>query len=150
MALEYEDLARHFGRIWPVHVEGFSELLIRLRRHFGGDLDRMLVLAVIGTRTLPQRRIDGVSYDEFLAMRRNEVMPDPINIQSIADCSGIPRETVRRKIHDLIEAGWIVKHKNGYLIASNQAATDLAPMTEATLRYLVNIGNACIDVTTSK
>lgn len=149
MKLEYEHLIRHFGRIWPVHVEGFSELLIALRRHFGGDLDRMLVLAVIGSRTLPRRRVAGLSYDDFMAMRRNEATSDPINIQSIADCSGIPRETVRRKIRDLEAAGWILKHKSGYLVASAEAARDLAPMTELTLRYLVDIGSACLEATTA-
>ncbi|MBK1716271.1 hypothetical protein [Thiocystis violacea] len=109
MTFEYEDLARHFGRLWPVHVEAFSALLIVLRRQFGGDLDRMLVLAIIGSRTLPPRHIDGLSYDEFMVLARNEQAPDPdpINLQSIADCSGIPRETVRRKVRDLEAAGWL-------------------------------------------
>lgn len=149
MTFEHEDLARHFGRIWPVHVEEFSALLIALRRHFGGDLDRMLVLAIIGSRTLPRRRINGLSYDEFTVLARNEHAPDPINLQSIADCSGIPRETVRRKVRDLEGAGWIVKRENGYLLASAEAARDLAPMTEATMRYLVTIGKACIEAATS-
>lgn len=150
MTFEYEDLVRHFGRIWPVHVEEFSALLIALRRQFGGDLDRMLVLAIIGSRTLPRRRIDGLSYDELMVLARNEHAPDPdpINLQSIADCSGIPRETVRRKVRDLEAAGWIFKRENGYLLASTQAARDLAPMTEVTMRYLVAIGKACIEATT--
>ncbi|KAA6184488.1 hypothetical protein F2Q65_12305 [Thiohalocapsa marina] len=148
MTFDYEDLARHFGHIWPVHVEEFTALLIALRRQFGGDLDRMLVLAIIGSRTLSRRRIDGLSYDDFTVLRRNEHAPDPINLQSIADCSGIPRETVRRKIRDLEAAGWIVKRENGYLLASAAAASDLAPMTEATMRYLVMIANACIEATT--
>ncbi|WP_296701149.1 hypothetical protein [Thiocapsa sp. UBA6158] len=52
MAFDYEDLTRHFGRIWPIHTAEFCDLLVILRRTFGGDLDSMLVLAVIGTRTL--------------------------------------------------------------------------------------------------
>ena len=152
MTFDHEDLARHFGRIWPVHVEAFSALLIALRRQFGGDLDRMLVLAIIGSRTLPHRHIDGLSYDALMVLARNERAPDPdpINLQSIADCSGIPRETVRRKVRDLEAAGWIVKRENGYLLASTQAARDLAPMTEATMRYLVAIGKACIEATAKR
>jgi biotin operon repressor len=150
MTFDDDDLNRHFGRIWPVHVQEFSALLITLRRHFGGDLDRMLVLAIIGSRTLPSRRIDGLSYEEFVALRRNEEAPAPINLQSIADCSGIPRETVRRKIRDLEALGWIVRRENGYLIASAAAAKDLAPLTEATMKYLVSIGNACIEATTGR
>jgi hypothetical protein len=37
-------------------VDGFTELLITLRGQFRGDLDMMLVLAIIGSRTLPSRR----------------------------------------------------------------------------------------------
>jgi hypothetical protein len=68
MTFDENDLARHFGRIWPVHVQAFSALLIALRRQFGGDWDRMLVMAIIGSRTLPQRRIEGLSYNAFMAL----------------------------------------------------------------------------------
>ena len=46
MRFGYEELERDFGRIWPAHVEHFTELLIVLRRHFDGDLD--LDMAVDG------------------------------------------------------------------------------------------------------
>jgi hypothetical protein len=137
-----DELARNFGRIWPVHVEHFTQLLITLRREFGGDLDRMLVLAVIGLRTLPPRRVDGLSYSEFQAGRTLE-QASPINIQSIADTTGIPRETARRKVRQLEADGWIEEIDGGYLAVSARAREDLAPATEATFRYLVAIGSAC-------
>ena len=138
------DSARiHFGLIWPVHNDAFSELLVALRRHFGGDLDRMLVMAIIGSRHLARGGIHGMSYDQFTAKGKAEHNPAPINVQSIADYSGIPRETVRRKVRDLERLGWIERGKKGYLIASNQAVKDLAPATEATLRYLVTVVGAC-------
>lgn len=145
MPLCEDQLQRHFSRIWPIHVEGFSALLITLRQHFGGDLDCMLVLAVIGTRTLPHRRLGDGSYEDFnKGTRLHE--PDPINIQSIAACTGIPRETVRRKIQWLEAQGWLERNGNGWLFATGKAARDLAPMTEATIRYLTCIGSACIDI----
>lgn len=143
MGFGYEELARNFGRIWPVHVEQFTQLLITLRHEFGGDLDRMLVLAVIGLRTLPPRRIDGLSYTEFQAGRTLE-QPSPINIQSIAESSGIPRETARRKVRQLEADGWIKQIDGGYLVVSARAREDLTPATEATFRYLVAIGSACV------
>ena len=143
MPSDQDTLRRHFGRIWPVHNAAFCELLVVLRRQFGGDLDRMLVLAIIGSRTLARGRIDGMSYDRFLSLERPEDDPAPINLQSIADYSGIPRETVRRKLRDLERLGWIVRSDKGYLIASTQAAQDLAPATEAALRYLATVVAAC-------
>jgi hypothetical protein len=145
MTFDEQTLTAHFGRIWPVHNDAFCELLVRLRRQFGGDLDRMLVLAIIGSRTLARGRIDGMSYDDFMALDRPDDEPAPINLQSIADYSGIPRETVRRKLRDLEELGWIIRRNNGFLIASSKATQELAPATEATLRYLETVVGACTD-----
>jgi biotin operon repressor len=145
MAFDHDDLTRHFGDIWPVHNAQFCDLLITLRRQFGGDLDRMLVLAVIGSRNLAWGRIAGLSYGQFKALEWQKLQAAPINLQSIADYSGIPRETVRRKVQELQRAGWVLKRDDGYLIATTQAAADLAPATEATMKYLVAIGAACTE-----
>lgn len=145
MQFDYQVLTREFGNIWPVHVEGFTQLLIALRHHFGGDLDRMLVLGIIGTRTLPPRRVRNRSYAEFMADGAADPHANPINVQSISDYSGIPRETVRRKVMELEKLGLISKGESGYLVVTKQAAGDLAPVTEATFKYLVAIGAACTE-----
>lgn len=143
MSFDQESLNTYFGRIWPVHNDAFAELLVALRRHFGGDLDRMLVLAIIGARTLAWGRIEGMSYERFRSLNRPFSEPAPINLQSVADYSGIPRETVRRKVHDLERLGWVIRRDKGYLIASTKAARDLAPATEATMRYLLTVVTTC-------
>ena len=51
------DIENDFGRIWPAHVENFTWLLIQCRRHFDGDLDRLLVLSVIGDRTMAAKNV---------------------------------------------------------------------------------------------
>jgi hypothetical protein len=145
MNLDHDTLSARFGRIWPVHNDAFCELLVALRRHFGGDLDRMLVLAIIGSRTLARGHIDGLSYDQFMTGDRADDECAPINLQSIADYSGIPRETVRRKLRDLERLGWISRRDKGYLVVTSQAAEDLAPATEATMLYLLTIVAACND-----
>ncbi|MCG6940709.1 MAG: hypothetical protein LJE69_05605 [Thiohalocapsa sp.] len=142
MDLDQDTLEACFGQIWPVHNNAFCDLLVTLRRHFDGDLDRMLVLAVIGSRTLARGRIEGLGYDRFKAFERPGE-PAPINVQSIADYSGIPRETVRRKVNELTRLGWIIRRDKGYLVASAKAAADLAPATEATMHYLLTVVTAC-------
>ncbi|MBK1706454.1 helix-turn-helix domain-containing protein [Halochromatium glycolicum] len=87
----------------------------------------MLVLGIIGSRTLARGRIDGMTYNDFMSLARPNDEPAPINLQSIADYSGIPRETVRRKIRDLEQSGWIIRRDNSFLIASSKCARDLAP-----------------------
>lgn len=142
MNLDRDVLRSCFGNIWPVHNDAFCDLLVTLRRHFDGDLDRMLVLAIIGARTLSRGSIEGLCYDRFMALERFGE-PAPINVQSIADYSGIPRETVRRKVNDLERSGWVVRGDKGHLSASNKAAEDLAPATEAAIRYLHTVVSAC-------
>jgi hypothetical protein len=144
MQLDRETLERHFGDLWPVHNHGFTSLLIECRKHFGGDLNAMLVLAVMGDRTLPSERVRGLSYDDFRSGRRTEVQKKLINVQSIADSTGIPRETVRRKVAWLIERGWVEKDGAGSLLVTAQAAVDLAPATRATFEYLLEVGNGLL------
>ncbi|THF63196.1 hypothetical protein E6C76_17710 [Pseudothauera nasutitermitis] len=45
----------------------------------------------------------------------------PCNAYSIAAATGLPRETVRRKIARLIELGWINRRHNGHLYVSSEA-----------------------------
>jgi hypothetical protein len=129
--------------MWPVHDDAFGELMVALRQHFGGDLDRVLVLAIIGSRHLSRRGIADMSYSHFMSGDQSEPTPAPINTQSIADYSGIPRETVRRKVRDLEALGWIRRTEQGHLFATKQAAQDLASATEATLHYLASVVAAC-------
>lgn len=45
----------------------------------------------------------------------------PCNAYSIAAATGLPRETVRRKIARLVELGWISRRHNGHLYVSSLA-----------------------------
>lgn len=45
----------------------------------------------------------------------------PCNAYSIAAATGLPRETVRRKIGRLVELGWLNKRHNGHLYVSSSA-----------------------------
>ncbi len=55
----------------------------------------------------------------------------PCNAYSIAAATGLPRETVRRKIVRLVELGWIERRDNGHLF-----------VTEAALTYFGNVLNS--------
>lgn len=45
----------------------------------------------------------------------------PCNAYSIAAATGLPRETVRRKIVRLVDMGWIVRNDNGHLYITETA-----------------------------
>jgi hypothetical protein len=124
-----------FGDLWPLHNIWFGAVLTECRRYFEGDLDQALIVAVIGTRTLFPARLEGISYDDFLRGLRNDAPMLPINVQSVAESTGIPRESVRRKVAHLIDRGWIEKQDDGYLFITERAITELSPITQITLAY---------------
>jgi hypothetical protein len=134
-----EDIHKRFGRIWPAHTANLTQFLIDCRKAAGGDLDLFLVLAVIGDRTFAEGKADpGIDYATF---QRETMLAEPvdINISSIADYSGIPRETVRRKVNDLLARGWVERKGSGFIVATSKAKTDLEPLTEASIRYLARM-----------
>ena len=85
-------------------VEFFVDHLSDLSRTFKGDLQQMVVLAIIGQVLM--RGMD----DAARTGRDPADLPlERISISAsrIADVTGIPRETVRRKLAALEERGWI-------------------------------------------
>jgi len=143
MPTENDWLKAGFAEIWPVHMEGFVRLMLILRRTFGGDLDQMLILAVIGERKLARRASPAEPSYEHLGYSR---MRDPssvaVNAHSVAEYTGIPRETVRRKVAALIERGWVERSENGDLRTTMRVAEDLQHGTEATLDYCRDLAEA--------
>jgi hypothetical protein len=133
-------ISNHFGEIWPAHVAMFSRYLIECRKYFRGDLDLLLLLAVIGDRTLVAGKIDpSITYPDLLAGNHLKFQPEPINYHSIAEFTGIPRESVRRKIQHLIDIGWVERTKEGSLLATKKSKRELEPLTRATFEYLARM-----------
>jgi len=139
-------IQRRFGQVWPVHVEGFTRLLILLRRQFDGDLDMMLIMAIIGEATLPKNVVpEDFSYGALQQGKGQMVSKQDINTQSIAAYSGIPRENVRRKLERLADKGWITRNDKGGWTVTRKGSQQLQPATEATLDYLAAIGDVIGD-----
>ena len=147
MPFSSDKITSHFGHIFPTHVDALCELLIVLRQQFFGDLDLMLILAIIGSRALPARQTSNMTYAEFISDNTKDRADQPINIQSIAECSGIARETVRRKVHKLEDLGFIARDPSGMLTVTDKAINQLAPATEASLQYLITLGSSSLAVT---
>jgi hypothetical protein len=134
---EKQFIQRNFNTIWPVHLAAFTRLLTQLRARFDGDLDLVLVLAVIGGRIRSDHWSSAlVSARELTTNKDHEDRQYPINIQSVAEYSGIPRETVRRKVAVLQRKGWVTRDAKGRLSASGKAAEDLEAETQNSIAYL--------------
>jgi hypothetical protein len=143
MAADNDWLKEGFAGIWPVHTEAFVRLMLVLRRDFGGDLDQMLILAVIGERALARRACPSEpSFEDLGRTAIRDMASVGINTHSLADYTGIPRETVRRKVAALVARGWVQRDASGDLRPTERAAADLAESTDATLDYLRSVAAA--------
>jgi hypothetical protein len=132
-----EQIEDAFGLVWPIHLSGFTDLLVALRAEFDGDLDLMLVLAVIADRTRPGGWTpELLSYRQLTRGKGDQHHQLPINLQSVAEFSGIPRETVRRKIGILERKGWVERHPDGTLGIGRGAASDLEAASSHSINYL--------------
>jgi hypothetical protein len=136
----------NLARIWPVHLAGFTRLLGALRRAVGGDLDLVLILAVIADRTPREAWSQRLSPSGRLTRGNPErVWQEPINVQSIADSCGIQKETVRRKVNELVKRGWIARDRLGYLSVTRQAAQGLKAETEASVSHLADLPSTLME-----
>lgn len=131
-----DEVRAKFGKIWPAHVGSLARFLIESRAAFGGDLDMFLVLVVIGDSTFSQRHANPEMDFNTFQTQPQGAPPEDINIRSISDFSGIPRETVRRKVAQLAERGWVVRKEDGFIVATEKAKRELEPLTLASIRYL--------------
>jgi hypothetical protein len=70
------------------------------------------------------------------------VLQRPANTASIAQISGIPRESVRRKLRGLAKQGLVRRNDRGQWLLMKGAGRKLTPATDATIRYLVRLIDA--------
>jgi hypothetical protein len=88
------------------------EHLARVHRAFDGDLLAALVLGTIGQHNMRLFYDEVVaksteSIEELVARGAHVTYLRPCNAMSVSASTGIPRETVRRKIRLLAERGWV-------------------------------------------
>lgn len=127
-------IADRLNAIWPAHNASFARLLVALRRQFDGDLDAMLVLLVVSLGTSRADWQQSLLGDWSPGARLTST-----NTQSIAEATGIPRESVRRKLEGLRAKGWVARHESGYWAPTHRAAEDLRPATFESIAYLRSV-----------
>ncbi len=114
-------LHKNYRSVQYAYVQFFSEHLIDCRNSVGGDLDSVMLLAVLGQRFLSVR----------IGAESTQTEPDErswMSAMRIAEVSGIPRETARRKllaleVKGLVQAdpklGWRLTSSEGVAVARN-------------------------------
>ncbi len=113
-------LDRHFPQVTYETGLFMIDYLRRLNREFENDLAAAIVLGEIAqhsVRDLMKRDLprSGKAAREFVTRERVKAGLKRCNALSVAESSGIPRETVRRKIDKLVKRGLVSKDERGGL-----------------------------------
>ena len=110
----YRDLFDKKYLVMQYHfVQFFAEHLADVSRVFEADLQSVLVLALVGQMEIEARIRSNFSGQGKMPPEALIGKAPRINASSIAEVSGIPRETVRRKLEGLARRGWVERDVNG-------------------------------------
>jgi hypothetical protein len=104
----------------------------------GGDLDKLLIILVVAMRTAEDKRVLDIDPDDVLSGAIKVYPSLSTNVRSIADSTGIPKESVRRKVTALVEAGWIHRDDHSLSLAphASRMLTDFREqLFQVALRY---------------
>lgn len=128
-------LSQNYGLVAKDLFTPLLDVFGAARSAFDGDVEKAVVLLEVAVRTAQDPRFTGVDLETVLS---GSVVLTPsqttnINMRSIADSSGIPKETVRRKVVALVKEGLIRRDGNN-LSLSRAATPALTPIREAILK----------------
>lgn len=126
-AIDRRLVRRHHLEFSYISGRYMLEHLARLYRAFDGDIVAALVLGTVGQHNARRFYDEVVShsrqtYDELRKASSNHARLRPCNTMSISMSTGIPRETVRRKVQWLIQKGWLRREGRDKLYVTEAAA----------------------------
>jgi hypothetical protein len=125
-----------FARFQGIWVEEHLRLMKALRAHFGNDLDKVMITAAIGQQQLRDPALPRRAYPPD---PEGKLVGDPArftNVDRLAAATGIPRESVRRKVNELIAAGWVERVGTRGLAVCPRAAVEMQPATQTVFDVL--------------
>ena len=115
--------------------------LLRFGRSFGADYPMLLIWGVVAHQSLihlvpmgsmPSQLLNekGILADPQPALR-------PVRVRDLCQITGIPKETVRRKLLKLSQAGWIVQQGEGWVI-NRETFVDLRDFTRESMTRMLS------------
>jgi hypothetical protein len=138
--LNKDRMRQHHFEVTYVLGRFFTEHFIRVYKAFDGDLTAAIVLGTIGQYNY-RRYYDEIGKDapegfQNLAARgAHRAHARPCNAMSVSQSTGIPRETVRRKIRELIARGWLRREGPDELFVTGEPSRHFAEFNLETLGH---------------
>ena len=111
----------------------FMEHMLRLYHRFDRDLLLPIILGQIAHHSvspvftsLGQPKAQG-DIQHFWDRYKTDRVMAPCNALSLSAATGIPRETVRRKIRQLVRHGWVKQNQKGEVFLTPKPTQDFVP-----------------------
>jgi hypothetical protein len=128
------EVSYHTGRFMIDH-------LVRLYAMFEGDLTASIVLGTVAQHNV-QRYYDEIAkrspagFDRLVEQGDHLPHMRPCNALSVSAATGIPRETVRRKVRWLTRKGWLTVGERGQLAVGKDVRKQFEAFDRQTSRRL--------------
>lgn len=118
----------NMGFITVIMNEFLVSYLLRVYQAFGGDIIQAIVLGAIAHHNVAhlsrQQAFDGIQIKNIIKKLGEEAVLAPCNAFSVSQSTGIPRETVRRKITSLVAKNWIKRDTKGQVFITDLPAIE--------------------------
>lgn len=120
--------------------------MLRSSRRFGGDYERLILWGVLAHLNVAPLMPPGSPPSAVLDARGS--VPGAadrlhaVRASDLAQITGIPRETVRRKLRSLERDGWIVQETTGWAISIGTTETELRDFTMQSIRNFLQAAQA--------
>lgn len=114
-----------------------------------GDLDLASIAGTVGIGALEADFRDADFREQFNDYMRiiGSERQRPLNAQSVAQATGLPRETVRRKLKTLVQKGVLQEKDGGYIYTPGHAQQpDQQAAFERGIRDTLQFVNLCLSL----
>jgi hypothetical protein len=128
-----------------------ADHLIRVHRYFDGDLVAALVLATIANRNLHRYYEDhakpsGIGLDRLISRGDHIDRLLHCNAYSVSSATGIPRETVRRKVKWLEKKGWIEVAERGEIFIAKDIGHQFADFDAGMIERFLDTARQALEI----
>lgn len=121
-------------------LEFFTAHLTDCSKAFDGDLEGLLILAIMDARFWRNR------YSEFYGKEMAIEAPEKFTVTRLSEITKIPRETVRRKLLALEKRGWVTREGRDWQMAQHNdkpsVENDLDNLVRLELKRVVKLVRA--------
>lgn len=145
MKIDDAEFSAHYYQLSYTLSRFIVPMMRETYREFGGDMLLTVVLGEIATRNLGQffgrgepRLPEAVLNDPLLQRK----LLRPCNALSVSNATGIPRETVRRRVKRLCELGLVDEDERGQLYVTQKAADRFQRLTRSMLEELLPVAES--------